>query len=156
MNDRELILDTLRRMGKSVAEAVQAKSAGMTGTQLNAEEDYIPSFAAACARMNMLERPAGFVCKSSAGRVVKLVQPYDSTIYPQEPEELEAQWGFAWSTDPAKAKPFVALSTSLYNTGDCCLNRAGEPRRSKIDNNVFDPDEAPEYWEDPYAEEAQT
>ncbi len=24
---------------------------------------------------------------------MKLIQPYDSTIYPQEPEELEAQWG---------------------------------------------------------------
>ena len=43
----------------------------------------------------MLERKAGFVCRSTAGRVVRLLQPYDSTIYnTQEPEELEAQWGF--------------------------------------------------------------
>ena len=32
----------------------------------------------------------GFVCKSSAGRVVRLLQPYDSNIYTGEPEELPA------------------------------------------------------------------
>ena len=63
---------------------------------------------------------------------------------------LPAQWRFVWSTDPAKALPFIALSTSYYNKGDCCLNAAGQPRRSKIDVNTFDPDISPEYWEDPY------
>ena len=153
MNDRELILDAMRRMGKTVAESVQVRSTSMSGTELNAEDDYIPTFRAAVTHMNMLERPIGFVCKSTAGRVVRLLQPYDSEIYTQEPEELSAQFGFVWSTDPKKAKPFAALSTSPYNTGECCLNKAGEPRRSKIDNNVFDPDASPEYWEDPYSEE---
>ena len=42
----------------------------------------IPSFAAAVARKNMLERKVGFVCRSTAGRVVKLLQNYDSTVHP--------------------------------------------------------------------------
>lgn len=147
MTDRELILDTMRRMGKTVAEAVQAKADTLTGTELNAEEDYIPGFKAACAKMNMLDRPAGFVCKSSAGRVVRLLQPYNSTVYTQEPEELPTQFGFVWSTDPAKAKPFVAMATSPYNTGDCC-SEDGVVYRSKMEGNVFAPSAYPDGWEE--------
>lgn len=146
MTERELILDTMRRMGKTIAAAVQEKAESMTGTELNAEDSYIPGFRAACAKMNMLERPVGFVCKSTAGRVVKLLQPYDSTVYTQEPEELPAQYGFVWSTDPEKARPFVALSTSPYNKGECCTDE-GKTYRSKMDGNVWKPSEHPDGWE---------
>jgi hypothetical protein len=122
----------------------------MTRTELYAEEEYIPSFKAAVAKKNMLERKAGqtdgFVCKSSAGRVVRLLQNYDSSIYTQEPEELPAQWGFVWSKDPAKALPFIALSTSPYNTGDCCTEN-GIVYRSLIENNVHAPSAYPQGWE---------
>lgn len=146
MTNKELVLDTLRRAGKTAALALQEHSAEMSGTELNAESMYIPSFVAACAKMNMLERPVGFVCKSSAGRVVRLLQNYDSTIYTQEPEELPAQWGFVWSTDPAKALPFIALSTSPYMIGECCTE-GGVTYRSKLDNNVWRPGEYPAGWE---------
>lgn len=79
--------------GRANALALQEKAPDMTGTELNAADSDIPSFKAAVANKNMLERKTGFVCQSSAGRVVRLVQPYDSTIYTQEPEELPAQWG---------------------------------------------------------------
>lgn len=118
----------------------------MTGTELNAVDNNIPSFKAAVGNKNMLERKIGFVCRSSAGRVVRLVQPYDSTIYTREPEELPAQWGFAWSTDPAKALPFVAMSTSPYNKGDCCTED-GKVYRSTLDNNVWSPSAYPQGWE---------
>lgn len=147
MKDRELILDTMRRSGKLIAADLQTRSADMTGTELNAEDDYIPSFAAAVAKLNMLDRPVGFVCKSSAGRVVKLLQTYDSTVYTQEPEELPAQWGFCWSTDPEKAKPFIALSTSPYNTGECCTHN-GHVWRSGQDGNVWEPGATGVKWED--------
>ena len=144
-DQKELLLETLRRMGKTVAGAVQEKSADMTGTELNAESDYIPSFVAACAKMNMLERSVGFVCKSSAGRVVKLLQNYDSTVYTQEPEELTAQWGFVWSQNPEHALPFVAISTSPYMKGDCCT-WDDKVYRSTADNNVWSPTDYPDYW----------
>ena len=148
-------LEMIRKSGKADALALQQRSSEMTGTELNAEDSKIPSFRAAVKEKNMLDRKAGqqdgFVCMSSAGRVVRLIQNYDSNVFTGEPEELPAQFRFVWSTDPAKAKPFIASSTSYYNTGDCCLNKAGEPRRSKIDANVFDPDVSPEFWEDPYA-----
>ena len=131
--------------GRADALDLQERSAALTGTELNAEGEKIPSFRASAARMNMLERPVGFVCKSTAGRVVKLLQPYDSTIYPQEPEELPAQWGFVWSQDPDKALPFIALSTSPYNEGDCCTED-GQVFRSAMDGNVWAPSAYPAGW----------
>lgn len=137
----------MRDTGLSQAQRIQAEAPDMTGTELYAEEQYIPDFQAAVTAKNMLERTAGFVCRSPAGRLVKLIQPYDSTIYPQEPEELEAQWGFYWSADPAKALPFVALSTSPYGEGDCCTE-GGHVYRSTMKNNVWAPSEYPQGWED--------
>lgn len=140
------MIETIKHMAKLAAQAVQANAENMTGTELNAEDKYIPEFKMAVAKMNMLERPAGFVCKSSAGRVVRLQQNYDSSIYTQEPEELPAQFGFVWSKDPAKALPFIALSTSPYNTGDCCTE-TGIVYRSLIENNVHAPSAYPQGWE---------
>ena len=87
LTEKEFVLDTLRRAGKSAAVNLQAESPSMTGTELCATEEYIPDFQAAKAAKNMLERKAGqkdgFVCRSSAGRVVRLLQVYDSEIYSQ-------------------------------------------------------------------------
>lgn len=158
MTDKEFTLDTMRRYGKQRALDVQTESSTMTNTELNAQDDYIPDFKAAKEKMNMLDRHAGlkdgFVCKSSEGRVVRLIQNYDSNIFTGEPETLPAQWGFAWSQDPAKAKPFIALSTSPYMIGDCCSveivddeNTVIKIYRSKIDNNVHSPLDYAAGWE---------
>lgn len=141
------ILEKMRAQGKIDAIALQAISGEMTGTELNAQTDVIPAFSKAVKVKNMLDRPIGFVCKSSAGRVVALLQPYNSNVYTQEPEELPAQWRFKWSTDSAKALPFVKMATSPYNTGDCCTWE-GVVKRSTIDNNVYSPSEYPQGWED--------
>ena len=133
--------------GRRQALALQERSGAMTGTELYAEDANIPEFLAALKVCNMLERAAGFVCKSPAGRVVKLLQPYDSTIYTQEPEELSAQWGFVWSDDPAKALPFISISTSPYAAGSCCTE-AGKTYRSRINNNVWAPSAYPNGWEE--------
>lgn len=146
MTSKEKVLKRERDRGRMAALEVQEKAPTMTGTELNAVDDRIPRFKEAVKKKNMLDRAAGFVCKSTAGRVVKLLQPYDSNIYTQEPEELPAQWGFVWSQDPAKALPFIAMATSPYNTGDCCTEN-GEAFRSKIDNNVHAPSAYQAGWE---------
>lgn len=143
----ELYMTTMREKGQADAADLQGRAASMDGTAIYAEEEKIPDFAAAAKAKNMLERPVGFLCRSSAGRVVKLLQVYDSTVYTQEPEDLPAQWGFYWSTDPTKALPFVALSTSPYMTGDCCTE-GGKTWRSTIDNNVWAPSAYPQGWEE--------
>lgn len=131
--------------GRRKALELQEKSTTMTGTELNAEDNHIPEFTAAKSIMNMLKREIGFVCKSSAGRVVKLLQLYDSEIFKSEPEELSAQWGFVWSNDPLKAKPFIALSTSPYMIDNCCIED-GKIYRSVIDNNTWSPSAYPTGW----------
>ena len=146
MTSEEKVLNRERQRGRAAALEIQAKAPDMTGTELYAADDRIPRFAAACAKMNMLNRLIGFVCKSSSGRVVRLLQPYDSDIYTVEPEELPAQWGFVWSDDPSKALPFIALATSPFMTGNCCTEN-GKTYRSKTDNNVHAPSAYPAGWE---------
>ena len=146
MTSKLRVLQRERDRGRLAAQEVQSKSSEMSGTELNGVDDRIPRFTAARAKTNMLNRAAGFVCKSSEGRVVKLLQPYDSDIYTAEPEQLPAQWGFVWSKDPAHAKPFVAISTSPYMMGDCCID-GGKVYRSLIENNVYVPYAYPQGWE---------
>ena len=150
MTSKERVLQRERDRGRMAAQAVQEASPTMTGTELNAADDRIPRFAEAVKHKNMLDRKAGqedgFVCLSSAGRVVRLIQNYDSDIFTGEPEELPAQYGFVWSDDPAKALPFVAISTSPYMKGNCCTEN-GNTYRSTIDNNVWTPSAYPAGWE---------
>ena len=146
MTSKERVLQRERDRGRLAAQEVQQRSVEMSGTELNSVNDRIPRFTETVKRTNMLNRAAGFVCKSSEGRVVKLLQPYDSDIYTAEPEQLPAQWGFVWSKDPAHAKPFMAISTSPYMTGDCCID-GGKVYRSLIDNNVYVPYAYPQGWE---------
>ena len=143
--DKEFVLESMRRQGRAQAESLQAKAGKMTGTELNAQTDYIPPFSSVVQHLNMKERKVGFVCRSSAGRVVRLLQPYDSNVFPQEPEDLPAQWGFAWSTDPDKALPFIQSATSPYNKGECCTD-AGGTYSSLIDANVHSPSAYPAGW----------
>lgn len=151
MNDREYVLSTMRATGKAAAQRLQEASPNLTGTELYENEEYIPDFQAAKALKNMLERKAGqedgFVCRSTAGRVVRLIQVYDSETFPQEPEELEAQWRFVWSTNPKKALPFIEKATSPYNTGDCCIEE-GHVWQSTMNTNTWAPSEYPQGWTD--------
>lgn len=143
-DNKAFVLDTMRKFGESTARDLQSRAPDMTGTKIYAEDGYLPAFDPTKQYLNYT---AGYVCVSAAGRAVKLIQPYDSTIYTQQPEELPAQWGFYWSTDPAKALPFIELATSPYMTGDCCTYE-GHVWRSGQDNNVWAPGSVGVQWED--------
>lgn len=144
MTDKEYVLTTMRKYGKAAAEDLQARAPEMNGTEIIAEEGFVPDFDPA---RQYRDYPAGYLCRSAAGNVVKLIQPYDSSVYTQQPEELSAQWGFYWSTDPKKAKPFIAISTSPYMTNDCCTHN-GHVWRSGQDNNVWAPGTVNVKWTD--------
>lgn len=144
MMSKELILEFLKKAGKVAAKELQARSENMTGDELYTEKDFIPTFNAERQYLNFAP---GYVFKSEAGRVVKLLQPYDSTVFTQQPEELSAQWGFYWSTDPGNALPFVSVATSPYMKDDCC-SEDGTVYRSLIDNNTWKPSEYPAGWEE--------
>ena len=148
MTNKDYVIDAMYTRGRKLALGVQREAPTLTGTELNDKDDYIPLFTESIKVKNMLNREVGFVCRSSAGRVVKLLQVYNSDIYTNEPEELPAQWGFVWRQNPEKAKPFIALSTSPYNKGDCCIDiNDNYIYKSLIDNNVFSPTDYPAGWE---------
>ena len=148
MTNKDYVIDAMWERGRELALGVQKEASTLTGTELNDKDDYIPLFIESIKVKNMLNRDVGFVCRSSAGRVVKLLQVYNSDIYTNEPEELPAQWGFVWSQNPEKAKSFIALSTSPYNKGDCCIDiNDNYIYKSLIDNNVFSPTDYPAGWE---------
>lgn len=167
MTDKELVLQVLQDYSRDKAVALQADQVNMTGTELYAQEQYIPDFQAAKAAMNMNQRKVGekdgFLCRSTAGHVVRLIGLYDSDVWPGEPETLLSQWKFVWSKDPKKARPFLALSTSPYDTGDCCTYPAEDETlhvyRSGQDGNVWPPRTLNVQWTDlgpvggPYIEE---
>lgn len=136
--------------GRADALALQDNVSTMTGDELNESTLIIPKFKEAVKVKNMMDRKAGrndgFVCVSPIGNVVMLLQNYDSDVYTADPEELLAQWRFWWSTDPAKAKPFIKDANSPYDIGHCCIWE-GEVHRSKMNNNVYSPDEYPDGWE---------
>lgn len=143
-DNKTFVLDTMRRFGESAARDLQQRAPEMTGTAIYGESGFLPAFNAAKQYLNY---KAGYVCVSAAGRAVKLLQPYDSTVYTGQPEDYPSLWGFYWSTDPAKALPFIALSTSPYMIGDCCTE-GGHVWRSTIDNNVWAPSAYPTGWTD--------
>lgn len=132
--------------GTSDAIQLQITADTMTGTELYKDKRMIPLFGEAVKVKNMLQRPIGFVCKSTAGRIVRLVQPYNSDIFTAEPEDLPAQWGFQWSKNPEDALPFIALSTSPYNTDEVC-SVDEVIYKSTMDNNVWSPIDYPQGWE---------
>lgn len=144
MTSREYVLEMMYRVGLAAAQSLQSRAAELTGSEVYAEQSAVPDFD---PEKQYLNYKAGFVCRSPSGRLVKLLQPYDSTVYTQTPEELPAQWGFYWSQNPEDALPFVAMSTSPYITGDCCTEN-GVVYRSTIDNNVWPPSEYPQGWEE--------
>lgn len=144
MTSREFVMSVMMEMGKTVARQLQLDAPQMSGTEIVKMENFIPDFN---PTKQYLDYAPGYVCKTPRGNIVKLLQPYDSLTHMEEPEELEAQWGFYWSTDPAAAKPFVKLATSPYAKGDCCLYD-GHVYRSKIDINVYSPEEYIAGWED--------
>lgn len=144
MTNHEYVLDALKSLGTQRAQELQEQAKDMTGTELYEAEEYIPDFDPERQYLNF---KAGYICRSGAGRLVKLLQPYDSTIYTEQPESLPDQWGFYWSQDPAKALPFIELATSPYNTGDCCTDD-GRTWRSRIETNTWRPSMLPNYWEE--------
>ncbi len=146
LTNKEFVLDMMTMLGKASAEVLQVQAESITSTELIAKENYLPLYDDAKAIINMLQRTVGFTVRTNQGNVCRLLQNYDSDVYTGEPEEYPALWGFKYSTDPSKAKPFLALSTSPYNVDECCIwNDA--VYRSTHDNNTWSPDGYPAWWE---------
>lgn len=143
-NPKEFVLSILKESARIVAQNYQGNAQNMTNDELYSYSDFFPAFN---PEKQYLNYSAGYVCKAPSGNIVQLLQPYDSSIYTQSPEDLPAQWGFKWPTNPKYAKPFIALSTSPYMNGECCTFN-GHIWKSGMDNNVWEPGTVGVNWED--------
>ena len=146
MEPKEYVLDKMKEVGLRAAEDLQAAAPDMDGTALIDRKGDIPDFDP--DKHQYLNWTAGQAVRDD-GQVWKLLQPYDSTVYKDHPNDMRAQWGLMHTKDPAKAKPFVpAQGTSgIYMLDECCTE-GGKVYRSKVDNNVWTPGEYPDYWEE--------
>lgn len=130
--------------GRRRALDLQTRAPEMTGTEIIAEEGSVPAFDPQKDYTGWL--PGWPV--ADEGQVWTLLQPHNAAHYTGRPSTLRALWGLAHTTDPAKAKPFVAPNgtSGLYMAGECCTEN-GSTYRSIQDNNQYSPSEYPAWWE---------
>ena len=145
MDNKTFVLEHMKNIGIQVVNKLQAEAPSLDGTSIIAQEDYIPDFDPTKQYLNWA---AGTVVRDN-GQVWKLLQPYDSTIYTDHPENLRAQWGLMHTKNPDKAKPYVEpLGTSgMYMKDECCTYN-GATYISLIDNNVWSPEDYPTGWQE--------
>ena len=143
---KNLVMETLRRQGKASALALREKAPEMDGTQLIAEEDFIPDFD---PKKDYSKWPVGSPVRDE-GQVWPLQIPHIAAHYTGRPSTLRAMWGLAHTTDPAKAKPYVAPygTSGLYANGECMVWTDGETYRCIAPQPTeYTPESYPEYWE---------
>ena len=145
MTNKELILGVMREQGRNDALSLRSRAADMDGTALIAEETKAPAFD---PNKDYTEWPAGAPV-TDEGQVWTLLQPHNAANYQGRPGTLRALWGLAHTTDPAKAKPWVAPygTSGLYMAGECYRDNDGTVHRCLTDNTVYDAAALPGAWE---------
>lgn len=146
MESKVYVLKKMKEIGLKSATELQAEAPSLDGTEIIDRENDIPNFDPELHQY--LNWKSGEVVRDN-GQVWQLIQPYDSTIYKDRPEDLRAQWGLCHTKDPLKAKPYIAPmgQSGMYMKDECCIEN-GKVYRSKIDNNVWKPTEYPAGWEE--------
>lgn len=147
MESKEYVLNKMREVGLNSATLFQEKAPELDGTAIIDREDDIPDFNPELHQY--LNWTKGQVVKDN-GQVWQLLQPYDSSVYKDHPENLRAQWSLCHTKDPAKAKPYVAPMgrSGMYMIDECCIATDGKVYKSKVDNNVWEPTGYPAGWEE--------
>lgn len=146
MNNKEMILDIMRRQGRADALELRARAKDISGTELIAQETAVPAFDPA---KDYSSWPVGSPV-ADGGQVWTLLQPYNAAHYSGRPAELRALWGLAHTKDPDRAKPWVApLGTSgLYAAEEVCIHE-GKVWRNLREGNEYPPGTlgAETFWE---------
>ena len=154
MNSQDMILDVMRSQGKADALDLRSRGAELDGTAIIAEEAKAPLFD---PEKDYSDWPVGAPVAEivDGGRhLFKLLQPHNAANYPgSTPSITPALWSVCHTTDPTKAKPWLAPSgtSGLYAAGECCTDPSwtdpAAVHRSKVDDNAFSPSAYPDNWE---------
>lgn len=150
MTNKELVLDSLRRMAKAEATVLRTKSVAgeITDTEVIDAEEYVPDFSPTTDYSNT---PAGSPIKDD-GQVWSLIQPHNASHYEGRPATLRALWGLKHTTNPLKAKPYVAPhgTSGMYLQGECCTDpEAADPAAvyRATQTTSYAPHDYPAAWE---------
>lgn len=140
-------LDMIRRSGKADALDLRERAPNLTGTEVIAEESKVPAFDPAKDYTNWpVSAPV-----ADEDQVWILIIPHNATNYSGRPSTLRALWGLAHTTDPAKAKPWVASygTSGLYKLDEVCTYN-GHIWRNLYNDNEYPPEtlNAEDRWED--------
>ncbi len=137
MNHQEMILEMMRRQGRTDAADLRTRAATLDGTTIIAEENKIPAFDPG---KDYSSWPAGAPVEDD-GQIYTLLQPHNAANYPgSRPRNTPALWSITHTKDPAKAKAYLSPNgtSGLYMLDEVCL-AAGHVWRSRIDNNTWAP-----------------
>lgn len=140
-------LDMIRRSGKADALDLRERAPSLTGTEVIAEESKVPAFDPAKDYTNWpVSAPV-----ADEDQVWILLIPHNAASYSGRPSTLRALWGLAHTTDPAKAKPWVASygTSGLYKLDEVCTYN-GHIWRNLYNDNEYPPEtlNAEDRWED--------
>ena len=130
-------LDIMYEEGRRQALDLQGRAPSMTGTEIIAEENKVPTFN---ATKDYSSWPIGAPV-ADEGQVWILIQPHNASHYTGRPSTLRALWGLAHTKDPHKAKSYVAPygTSGLYMIDEVCTYN-GYIWRNLWDNNEYPPE----------------
>lgn len=141
-------LNEVKKMSALAAKNLRERAPEMTGTEIIAEEEYIPDWDNSKDYSNVV---VGAPVKYE-GQVYTLLQPHNASYYPNtNPATLAALWRVKHTTDPAKAKPWVkpTNTSDMYLKNECMIWTDGTVKRCVLDaGTVYSPDEYAPAWED--------
>ena len=140
-------LDIIRRSGKADALDLRERAPSLTGTEVIAEESKVPAFDPNKDYTNWpVSAPV-----ADEDQVWILIIPHNAADYSGRPSTLRALWGLAHTTDPAKAKPWVASygTSGLYKLDEVCTYN-GHIWRNLYNDNDYPPEtpNVEDRWED--------
>lgn len=137
-----VIQRAMRAQGRADALELAARAPQMTGTAIIAEEDKVPAWSeTAVYTAKQVGSPV-----QDGGQVYTILIPHTPAHNPgSRPADLRAIYSLLHTTDPAKAKPWMASygTSGLYRLNEVCTYPDAQGVvhvfRNLWDNNEFPP-----------------
>lgn len=145
MTAKERVLNRERMRGREAALALAERAHEMTGRELIEEEGSIPAWSESAVYTSA---HIGFPVRDN-GQVFTILQPHTPAHNPgARPADLPAIYSIQHTTDPDKAKPYLAPhgTSGLYSEGEVCTYE-GAIWRSLQGNNPYPPGTR-DFWEE--------
>ena len=139
------MINKFYELGRANALKLRENAANMNGTEIiNNERD--------AAYFDPQKDYSGYSIGAPVrddGQVWLLLQPHNASYYNGRPATLRSLWGLAHTTNPNKAKAWVAPygTSGMYMKDECYKTKEGLVYRCKQDNTVHDAASYPNGWE---------